>query len=272
VPTDGDEPVEPGEPTEALEPVEPVGDEPADAPKEPRKPLFAEPRAVGFFAGFLIIGLVMALIAGLAVGDDDDDSSDLAVEDRTTTTVAEEEETTTTLAETTTTSTALLTGGDASATTTTTAALVCRNSTNRACGRFRFDPAPGGNQVMQVNATIQPPNPQAGQTVTFTFAITDDAVPTQGNTDFGDGSVPTSVDRCSPRRTEGFGPWTPPTRTVANHTIILQHVYAQPGTYRFQGTLNSSSWGTATPPGDARGCPRDPYADTVTLEATIPVA
>jgi hypothetical protein len=267
-----DEGVEPTQPVEAVGP-----DEPADAPAiaetetEPRPPLMgADRKALGFFGVVLVVALVMMIVAGLLAGSDDDDSAEVAAVATTTTTVEEEETTTTSVAETTTT-TAALTGGDP-ATSTTSTTIVCRDSTNRACGRFRFDPQPAGNQVMQVNATVEPANPQPGQVVTFTFVISDDAVPTQGSTDYGDGSVPTTVDRCSPRRTEGFGPWTPPARNVGNYTLTAQHVYAQAGTFRFQGTLNSSSWGTTTPPGDARGCPRDPYADTVTLEATITVS
>src|SRR3712207_6243843 len=58
-------------------------------------------------------------------------------------------------------------------TTTTTAARVCRNSTDPACGQFFWDPAPTGNQPLNVQITTSPPNPRAGQEVAFTVSLHD---------------------------------------------------------------------------------------------------
>jgi hypothetical protein len=260
------------EPTEPVEPVDAAPQEPAPAPR-PRDPNAADRRAIGFGLGVLVIALVMVLVGGLvSAASDDDDDAELAAEDETTTTV-EDEETTTTSEATTTTTVAETTTTAAPGSTTVALTPACRNSTDRACGAFRWDPQPGANQRMVVDVTVSPSNPRAGEVVTITFAIREDAVPRLERAEYGDGTSPALGDsRCAAQPPEGFGPWTPPTQQAGTFTLTDTHVYAQPGTYRYRNAVNSSSWGDRTPPGDSRRCPRDPYADSVVAELTIPVS
>jgi hypothetical protein len=268
VPTSDDDGLEP---TQPVEPVEPAAVE--DAPTAAAGPP-ADRRPLAFVAGVLVVALLM-MLGGLALAGDDDDDEEVAAEEATTTTLDEEEdETTTTTGEaTTTTAEAAVTTVATESTTTAVTTAACRNSTDRACGAFRFDPSPGANQRMQVDVTVTPPSPRAGETVTITFVVRDDATPRLERADYGDGSTPALGDtRCAAQPPEGFGPWTPPNPQPGSYTLTDTHVYAQPGTYRYRNAVNSSSWGDRTPPGDSRRCPRDPYADSVVVELTIPVS
>lgn len=263
---DGLEPTQPVEPVVADEPVAPVA---ADQPPPDRRPVI-------FVAAVLIVSLLVAAI-GLAFADDDDDDDELAADETTSTT--DDDRTTTTEALGTTTvattaTTTVLTGGVPGSTTTTAAvAATCRNSTDRACGSFRWDPAPGANQRMTLEVTVSPPNPRVGELVTFTFIVSDDATPRLERADYGDGTTPPLADsRCEGRPPEGFGPWTPPEQRPGSFTLTDQHVYSRPGTYLYRNAVNSSSWADRTPPGDSRRCPRDPYADSLIAEVTIPVS
>ena len=115
---------------------------------------------------------------------------------------------------------------------TTTTTLVCRNSTDPACGPFRFDPQPGPDNPMSVHIVMDPPAPAAGQEVVFTITLTDpDGVSINGSTYiFGDtGLGESSVDPCTK-----FGPWDPPARDPAHATeiVTLRHTYAEARAYK----------------------------------------
>ena len=115
---------------------------------------------------------------------------------------------------------------------TTTTTVACRNSSDPACGPFRFDPQPGPDNPMFVHIVVGPPSPVAGQAVEFTVTLTDpDGVSRAGSTyNWGDSGIgESSVDPC-----EKYGPWDPPARDPARATevLTLRHTYAQPGTYK----------------------------------------
>jgi hypothetical protein len=114
----------------------------------------------------------------------------------------------------------------------TTTTVACRNSSDPACGPFRFDPQPGLDAPMFVHIVVGPPSPVAGQEVEFTVTLTDpDGVSRAGSTyNWGDSGVgESSVHPC-----EKYGPWDPPARDPARATevLTLRHTYAQPGTYK----------------------------------------
>lgn len=113
-----------------------------------------------------------------------------------------------------------------------TTTAVCRNSTDPACGPFRFDPQPGPDNPMSVHIVMDPPAPVAGQEVVFTITLTDpDGVSINGSTYvFGDTGIgESSVDPCTK-----FGPWDPPARDPAHATqvVTLRHTYAEARAYK----------------------------------------
>lgn len=194
--------------------------------------------------------------AGPSDGDGDDrlaDEGDPAV---TTSTAAMSSATTSATAPTTTTTIA---------STTTT---VCRNSTNPACGPFRWDPAPQADQPVVVTVTA-PEQGVAGRPVTFTV----EAVDTDAQVvfcevyDLGDGTKQGVIgQRCDQGTAEGrcsnrYGPWTPPSRKGGRFQFSLTHTYAQPGTYTVRFFSYSEDGGTC-----------HPYGSTKTTEVTFVVA
>ena len=125
---------------------------------------------------------------------------------------------------------------------TTSTSLVCRNSTDPACGPFRWDPPPGPNQPMTVAVSVSPAAPRAGETVSFRVTVDDpdgaDLVGGGGSVDYGDGTpVPGfsgHVDCVG-----SYGPWTPPGPVPLHKEFTYQHAYAAPGTYTVTFTFGS---------------------------------
>jgi len=156
--------------------------------------------------------------------------------------------------------------------TTTTTAIVCRDSHDPTCGRFRWDPQPD-NGPLTVKVTVLTPHPTAGEPVQFKVVLDDpDAhIDPECYTrqSFGD---PTSEGSCiadypacpEPRR---YGPWTPPAKQPDHRELILTHTY---GAGTFTATFGYYS----------RGLPcdfpypdmADPYGSSGIGTATVTVA
>jgi len=110
---------------------------------------------------------------------------------------------------------------------------VCHNSTDSACGAFRYEPAPGGNQALSID--VSPTSARAGEAVTFHITVRDpddqlsdycslvsfDADP--GAT-FRGGCAP-------PECPTAYGPWTPPAAAAGQVSKDYTHTYSSPGTY-----------------------------------------
>lgn len=131
----------------------------------------------------------------------------------------------------------------ASEASTTTTTLVCRNSTDPACGAFRWDPPPGPNQPMTVAVSWSPSSPKAGDTVTFQVTVDDPdgsqlLSRSEGTVDYGDGTpvlgVGGHIDCVG-----GFGPWTPPDPVPVHENLTYQHAYAAGGSYSTTFTFKS---------------------------------
>jgi hypothetical protein len=125
---------------------------------------------------------------------------------------------------------------------TTSTSLVCRNSTDPACGPFRWDPPPGPNQPMTLAVSVSPAAPKARETVTFRVTVDDPdgayLVSEQGSLDYGDGTPVPGYDGhvdCF----GSYGPWTPPDPAPLHKEITYQHAYAGAGTYTVTFTFKS---------------------------------
>jgi hypothetical protein len=107
--------------------------------------------------------------------------------------------------------------------------LVCRNSTNSACGRFYWSPSPGVNKPLEIRVAWSPERPEAGDVVTFTVTLADpDAKITSWAVGYGDPSG-ARITACSvPAR---YGPWTPPAREAGKVTLVYHHAYSEAGSY-----------------------------------------
>ena len=125
----------------------------------------------------------------------------------------------------------------------TATTVLCRNSFDRACGPFRWDPPPGPNQPLTVDVTFTPAVPKAGSSVTFRVKVDDPdgdrlLSRSEGTVDYGDGSPVTGVSGhldC----VQGAGPWTTPVPVPVHEELTYHHVYAQPGTYIAKFTFRS---------------------------------
>jgi hypothetical protein len=138
----------------------------------------------------------------------------------------------------------------------------CRNSYSAACGPFRWDPDPGPNEDITAQFSYSPPNPRAGEQVSFRIVSHDvDAMPVGVcSANFGNGGFV-----CDPRPQvdpsfckKQYGPWTPPARQEGSNDETLTNTYTQPGTYDV--TINVRS---------AAGECNNPYASTLQLTATV---
>ncbi len=115
--------------------------------------------------------------------------------------------------------------------TTTTTVVACHNSTDPACGPFRFDPQPGADSPMTAQVVAGPASVRAGQEAVFTVTLNDPDGVSYGSSVFifGDSGIgETSQDPCTK-----FGPWDPPPRDPASATEVqlVRHTYFSPGTY-----------------------------------------
>ena len=153
--------------------------------------------------------------------------------------------------------------------TTTTTVVACRNSTDPACGPFRFDPQPGADRPMTVQVVTEPATPRAGQEMVFRITLTDPDGVSHGSSlyFFGDsGLAETSQYPCAK-----FGPWDPPARDTAHAVEVLtaRHTYASPGTYQTSFAFDAGPFDctdSVTGRGDR------PYASSATGTLTVVVA
>ena len=109
--------------------------------------------------------------------------------------------------------------------------VTCRNSTDPACGPFRFDPQPAVDVAMTVQAVVEPASPVAGQELVFRLTLVDPDGGTPGSSifDFGDSAIgESSFAMC-----DKYGPWDPPAGDAPTATEVqeVRHTYASAGTY-----------------------------------------
>lgn len=107
----------------------------------------------------------------------------------------------------------------------------CRNSTDSACGPFRFDPQPGADNPMTVEVTVEPATPVAGQPMVFRITLTDPDGVSYDATNFNFGN--SGIGGSTPEACTKFGPWDPPARdpATATQTVNVSHTYFEAGTY-----------------------------------------
>lgn len=116
-------------------------------------------------------------------------------------------------------------------TSTSTTVAPCHNSTDPACGPFRFLTQPGVDSPMTLQVVTEPATPRAGQDMAFRITLTDPDGVSYGSSLFflGDSGLgESSADPCTK-----FGPWDPPARDPA-HAVEVQtvrHTYAEPGSF-----------------------------------------
>lgn len=145
----------------------------------------------------------------------------------------------------------------------------CRNSTDPACGPFRFDPQPGADNPMTVEVTVEPAAPVAGQPMVFHIILTDpDGVSYDGtNFNFGNSGIGGST----PEECAKFGPWDPPARDPASatQTVNVVHTYFEAGTYTATFFFDAGPFDcvdSVTGRGDR------PYASSATGTVTVVVS
>ncbi|MGH9180074.1 MAG: hypothetical protein ACRD0N_16200 [Acidimicrobiales bacterium] len=148
----------------------------------------------------------------------------------------------------------------------------CRNSTDPACGPFRWEPAPGANQPLTIALEVSPAQPRAGEEVTVgVVAIDPDApVTTNGGTylwhdphDTGAQiGFPSTVERIEDR----YGPWTPPEPRPGRLEMAFSHTFSQPGTYRFDFKALS---GDEADPGNTDLHPYASNPEVASVEITV---
>lgn len=145
-----------------------------------------------------------------------------------------------------------------------TTALVCRNSTDPACGSFRWDPAP---QNRPATLTFEVPDRiVAGVPFEVRATVTDPDGPVDfscatiandgGEPQIGGGCV-TEPQECPAR----YGPWSPPAPKGSSATTTRTMQIDQPGTYTVHGTVSA-----------AAGCDNvDPYRSGASAEISVEV-
>jgi hypothetical protein len=141
--------------------------------------------------------------------------------------------------------------------TTTVPPLVCHNSTNPACGPFRWEPAPGPNQPLSASFTSAPAQAVVGEEVTFVVDWSDPDDVFGGEAFSSDGSA---LGRpCVAYPSNRYGPWTPPAAQAGGGTRIYRQTFTAPGTYTVNVDLYSN------------GECDHPYASEAHISATITV-
>ena len=111
----------------------------------------------------------------------------------------------------------------------------CRNSSDPACGPFRYDPPLTNAGAKLEIVKVEPATPKAGDTVTFTLHATDpdSFIPSGGfcgGASYGDGEASKCGPSCAGTGPQ-FGPWDPPPARPGDSTFTVSHAYAKPGSY-----------------------------------------
>lgn len=138
----------------------------------------------------------------------------------------------------------------------------CRNSYDPVCGPFRWDPDPGTNAPLNVTASAQPQQVNAGTEVNFHIVADDpDAKIAQCVVfvDFGDGQTGGTCPP-PPACQTPYGPWTPPARVKDHWETDIKHTYATAGWHTASFQVQSHSF-----------CNPDPYGGSGQAPATVEV-
>lgn len=111
---------------------------------------------------------------------------------------------------------------------------VCRNSTNPACGKHTWSPAPGTAEVEVVEVEI-PTAVQVGVPVTFAIDYVDPAGPDALGAciNWSAPDAVTNISHCTAIKTDcaRYGPHDPPARRDALIPVESEFVFDTPGTY-----------------------------------------
>jgi hypothetical protein len=140
----------------------------------------------------------------------------------------------------------------------------CRNSTDPACGPFRWDPAPGPNAPIEISIAYSPSAPRTGEEVTVTVHLHDaDALIGDVAVAFGDEEVstipPASIVSCVGAAS---GPWSLPAATPDDLVKTFRHTYTRAGDFTIAAYAASPDITNAT-------CPPNPYASQGTASSLI---
>ena len=160
------------------------------------------------------------------------------------------------------------TGADVTTTTVAPTSTVCRNSTDPACGPFRWDPPPGPNSPAEVSISYSPSAPRIGEAVTITVEARDaDATVADITMTFGDENVftipPALIISCDIE--PPAGPWTPPASTPDDLVKTFTHTYDEAGDLTITAYAASPELLNPT-------CPPHPYASQATASTSIHVS
>ena len=117
----------------------------------------------------------------------------------------------------------------------------CRNSTDSACGPFRWDPEPDPNAPLTVKVTA---TPRAGEPRTFDFTVvfTDPDAPIRDgcrSADFGDGGTAAASGCAVAACVATYGPWTPPAKEPGSAETTTSHTFPAAGTYTVRFSASS---------------------------------
>ncbi len=152
--------------------------------------------------------------------------------------------------------------GTAVVTTTVAPPPPCRDSTDPACGPFRWDPDPGANAPLTITVTARP---RAGEPRTFDFHVVYADADAQVRADcrfadFGDGGTLAASPCAMAACLATYGPTPPPAPQPGRAEATVSHTFAAAGTYTV------SFWAQSGSP-----C-ADPYASygTGTVEVSVP--
>lgn len=194
--------------------------------------------------------VAILLAAGTAVSttQDRDERSNVATHGDGSTTSTSHSSTSTT-AHDAPTSTSTSTGTSTSASTTSTS-LVCRNSTNPACGPFRYDP-PAPDLPPTVTLTASPSAATVGAVVTITVTVHEPDGPPGGGC-YGELAVDSDTDHprvirepvCSvgdpdcwsPGCPARYGPWDPP--SPGRLSFSVDTTFDTPGEHEVRYTIS----------------------------------
>lgn len=138
----------------------------------------------------------------------------------------------------------------------------CANSSDPACGPFRWEPDPGPNAALVVTVTARP---RFGDPRTFDFSVVyEDPDATIRDdcrmADFGDGGTVSGSGCAVPACLATYGPWAPPAREAGYAEATTSHTFPGPGTYTVRFSAASG------------GLCGNPYASTGTgsTEVVVP--
>ena len=135
-----------------------------------------------------------------------------------------------------------------------TTAPVCRNSTDAACGEFRWDPEPAPNQPLTAAFVDSPGSAVVGEAVVFNVVWSDPDATLSYDSFSAEG---VGLGRACAQQAR-FGPWTPPEPAGGSGELSYQHTFTAPGTYTVVVSV-----GTAD-------C-NNPYGNDTTAETVVTV-